>query len=235
MKQIFILLFVVFFLTPGAFAEDVRFRSPVEKTNKQAAYEHAVFDQLQQAVKKKDVALLKNLLKSSNARIWTKKDTHGNNLFHLCGDVKTFSVLYMYLATVREEMLKEKNKVGEIPWMSYIMYGKEDIFLTYFPKSTLYADLQKVSFDLAHSGGLHYANALTQRDEITAQTSCAGGQTLWQRANLMCKGLKAGAKGYHQYNYPTGHALGMNNAAPIKNKMEQVRDLIAQTAPFLMN
>lgn len=234
MKRLFIILLGIFLINVCVQAQDNRFSYSVDKTNRQAAYEHTLFTQLQRSVKNKDVPAIRKLLKNSDSRVWTKKDSHGNNLFHLCPDEKTFSVLHMYLASVREEMLAEKNKAGETPWMSYIMYGKEGIFLTYFPQSTLYARLQQVTFDLQNSSGLHYKNALTQRDAIVKECSSAGGQTLWQRADLMCKGLRAGAKGFGSYSYTTANVAGLNNVPSVKNKMAQVRDLIKNAAPFLV-
>lgn len=233
MKKILTILLGVFLMSVCAQAQEERFLF-VDQSAAQAAHEHSLFVQLQQAVKNKDTDSLKKLLKNTNSRVWTQKDKHGNNLFHLCGDVQTFAVLHMYLASVREEMLSAKNKTGEIPWMSYIMYGKEDIFLTYFPQSTLYARLKQITSELEKSNGLNYRNALTKRDALIKESSSAGEQTLWKRADLMCKGLKAGAKGYHRYAYPADNALGMNNAAPVQNKMEQVRKLIEDVAPFLV-
>ncbi|MBQ7908623.1 MAG: hypothetical protein IJ311_03910 [Elusimicrobiaceae bacterium] len=234
MKRIFVFTLVLFLISLGAQAKDNLFLFSVDRSNQQAVYEHSVFEQLQEAVKQKDSERLKTLLKKSDSRIWTKKDRHGNNLFHLCSDVKTFSMLHMYLASVREEMLSEKNKAGETPWMSYIVYGKEDIFLTYFPKSTLYTRLQQISFELENAVGLNYQNALTQKDAILKECSSAGGQTLWQRADLMCKGLSCGAKGHASYTYSANTAPGMNKPSSTKNKMEQVRDLIEEVAPFLV-
>ncbi len=233
MKKIVFIMLGVFLLSLNAQAEDTHFLLSVNKSNQQAAYAHSVFVQLQEAVKKSDTETLKKLLKSSDSRIWRKKDEHGNNLFHLCSDVKTFDVLHMYLASVREDLLAGKNKAGETPWMNYIMYGKEDIFLTFFPQSTLCSRLKGISFDLANATGLHYKNALTQRDAIVKECSTAGGQTLWQRADLMCKGLTYGAKGQGSYTYSAKNAPGLNNSAAVKNKMTQVRDLIEEVAPFL--
>lgn len=234
MKKILVTVLGIFLGTLCLQAEDSSFSLFVEKRTHQAANEYDAYIQLKQAIKNKKADEVQRLLKDpKNIGLWNKKDNHGNNLFHLCSDVKTFEVLYKSLGSKSESLLAAKNKAGETPWMTYIMYGKEDIFLTYFPKSSLYARLQQISFDLKHSTGLSYNNAITNRDAVIKETSCRGGQTLWQRADLMCRSLRAGAKGYAQYERTPANAPGMNAAEPIKNKMEQIRDMIEEVAPYL--
>lgn len=228
MKKIIVLFLFLFSAAGGYATQAVDFSDVLEKTNAQM---FAAAENLQKAVKNNDVAAVKKILKETDRYVWTLTDKYGNNLFHLCEDPQVFSVLHLYLASVREELLAQRNHIGETPWLKYIMYGKEDLFLTYFPKSSLYARLEQTTQDLKLQG-IAGQVARDKRNSLIEECSVAG-QTMWQRADIMCKGLKQ-AKGYAHYSRTPYNAPGMNNAASVKNRMEEVRDMIAEVAPFLV-
>lgn len=228
MKKI-IVLFLFLFVAAGGYAkQSLELSNVLEKTNAQM---FATAEKLQKAVKTSDVAAVKKLLAETDRYVWTLTDKYGNNLFHLCEDPQVFEILHFHLAAESEKLLAQRNHIGETPWVKYIMYGKEDLFLMYFPQSTLYARLAQATRDLKLQG-LAGQVAREKRNSLIQECSVAG-QTMWQRADIMCKGLKQ-AKGYARYTRTPYNAPGMNNAASTKNRMEEVRDMIAQVAPFLV-
>ena len=229
-KIVFIFLFA--FLSVYSFANINDFSQIVEQKNEQAAYHHFVAKQLQQETRNGNVAKLKSWLKQSDKSVWVQRDPYGNNLFHLCRNEETFYVLWTFLVSVRDEMLRQQNKAGEIPWVTYIMYGKEDIFLKYFPKSSLYIRLQEATQSM-NDKGINSAVAKIKRDELIKECS-VGGQTMWQRANLMVQAQASGmSKGFVSYGYSSKISAGDRNFPVLKRKMEMIREMIEQTAPFL--
>ena len=232
MKKI---LFVFLFSLLGglAFANMTEFSQVVQHKSEQAAYKHFVARQMQQEARQGNTKKLKEWFKQTDKSVWLQTDQYGNNLFHLCRNEETFYVLWNFLVSVRDEMLVQPNNAGEIPWVKLIMYGKEKIFLKYFPKSNLYIRLQEATKEM-NDQGLTSAVAKIKREELIKECS-VGGKTMWQRADALCKGLASGmAKGFASYSYSAKDAyVGSKGSFP-KNDMELVREMIESVAPFLV-
>ena len=140
-------------------------------------------------------------------------------MLHVASSKEMFSFIWEILdEETREALVMQKNKAGETPFMAHIMYGHEDIFLDYFPRTHLYQQLQRVSSLTSTSGhtGIDPYIAKIRKDEVL--TPCTmGDQNMWQRAQALYQDTKTDAY-----------------AAPYRNKMKQVRDMIGQVAPFMI-
>lgn len=143
--------------------------------------------------------------------IMQSTDEKGNNAFHVAADENTFQLLLSVAHGLRNELLSSKNRAGETPWMSYISYERADIFLKYFSTSDLYRRMRKIksaSNDKAD-------RIMAEVEEAVLLEECsAGGQTMWRRADALWRQAPQGSVN--------------------KQKMGQIRRVLAKAAPFLV-
>lgn len=215
MKKIYIMI-LWFLLAPIASVQatsvariDVRVTSEILQAERQ----YAVLSLVQQG----DVAALRKALPSVQKESLSQQDDYGNNVFHLAKKKEMFSFLWnLFPQEQREKLLMQRNKAGEIPMMMHIMYGEEDIFLQYFPKTHLYKQFQSVTADLQKKG-LARQIAKTKQQELLRQTN-VGPCTLWDRADALYKGTKVDT-----------------HYAPYREKMKKIMILLETVAPFLVS
>lgn len=143
-------------------------------------------------------------------------DAHGNNILHLTSSKELFAFVWNLLdESNREALLSQRNKAGETPLMTHVMYGHEDIFLQYFPQTALYRKLKRTTAGLQDTG-LNRHVAEIKKAELIKQCSM-GQKTMWQRA-----------QDFYQDTYTTP------SFAPYRGSMRAVRQMIAEVAPFLV-
>ena len=207
----FLFLLVICLVSVTAFAQLTQEQS--DKVGR-AAQQAAKGQQLLMLAKTGQVAAFRKELLHSPYYALRTRDAHGNNILHLASSKEMFALIWNLLdETTRESLLSQKNSSGETPLMAHIMYGHEDIFLSYFPRTNVYSGLKKMSSAIQHQ---HIDNIVQiKKADLIKQCSCAN-QTMWQRAN----GL------YHR-------ALSNGYTAQEREKMKQVRDVIGEVAPFL--
>lgn len=163
-----------------------------------------------------NVAALRSALPYIAKEALLQRDGHGNNVLHLAKKKEMFTFLWNLLGPEkREYLLAQRNNIGEVPLMSQIMYGQEEIFLQYFPKTRLYEQFKMITADL-NKNGLARQIAETKRDELMRQTS-VGSHTLWSRAHVFYQGAVADTH------------LRMHRASMLK-----IQRQIEQVAPFLV-
>lgn len=214
MKQVYLIFLSFFFvLTAGAQAtslEDIgaRVESRVLKMEKQ----YAAIDLVGQG----NVAQLRKALTHLTKEDLRAQDIYGNNVLHLAKKKEMFAFLWdLFSVEEREQLLKQRNKAGEIPMMTHIMYGQEDIFLEYFPKTRLYEQFKSVTADLQKEG-LAREIAQTKQAELLRQSS-VGSHTLWSRAHAFYQGTKADT-----------------HYASSRTKLQKIMTLLEKVAPFLV-
>ncbi len=143
-------------------------------------------------------------------------DDYGRNILHVARNKQIFGFVWSMLRPAeRKVLLLQRNNTGETPLMAHIVYGHEDIFLTYFPQTELYQRLQKTTAGLSGTG-LARQTAEIEKAELIKECSI-GGMTMWQRANALTVG-----------------AYGDSYAAASRDSMKRVRDMIGAVAPFLI-
>lgn len=163
------------------------------------------------------------LAKEANARhfetdggyyypILLQTDAHGNNVLHVAANAEVFSFLSSVAYSKRDELMSQKNKAGETPWMSLISYDRAGIFMRMFMYSALRQKMKAVTKELK-STGVNRMVAEIKRDALIRECS-AGGQNMWQRADALWRMA------------PQGSAE--------KATMLQVRNMIGKAAPFLI-
>lgn len=218
MKKIFILLGFIFFAFACAEARpytDAAAANRIKRAAEKKVSRHLSEPALISAARNGNLRNVEALLASSPETVKVT-DTYGNNVFHAAGNEEVFGLLWTRVGeSVREELLRQRNRAGETPWMAHIAYGHEKLFLKYFPQSVLYRRLEQTSASLKGSG-LDYSVAQIKRDELIKECSL-GTQTLWVRADLFYKGSMADAQ-YAAYAKP----------------MAAVRKMIGSVAPFLV-
>lgn len=218
MKKIFILLGFIFFAFACAEARpyiDAAAANRIKRAAEEKAGRYLSEPSLIAAARNGNLRNVEALLASSPETIKVT-DAYGNNVFHAARNEEVFGLLWTRVGeSVREELLGQRNRAGETPWMAHIAYGHEKLFLKYFPQSALYRRLEQTSASLKGSG-LDYSVAQIKRDELIKECSL-GTQTLWVRADLFYKGSMADAQ-YAAYAKP----------------MAAVRKMIGSVAPFLV-
>lgn len=213
----------ILFLLLGLSVAAGAFASPAEdrlgeylQTQRQFIYRQELFN----TVRGGHVKALRRILAETDLQvIAAAQDASGNNVLHAAPTKEVFALLWEEMGrqdeSLRHSLLAQRNKAGETPLMSHIMYGHEEIFLTYFPQTDLYRRLLKTRDDLRRGGMIAERVAGPMRDELIKECS-AGGQTMWQRAYALYQGTSADSYGrmFH-------------------HSMRQVLLMIEDTAPFL--
>lgn len=144
------------------------------------------------------------------------QDGYQNNILHIAKNAETFGFLWNVLGDeMRETLLAQKNKSGETPLMSHIMYGHENIFRQYFPRTRLYRKLRDAANGLQNKG-LNGGIASIKRAGLLEQCT-VGNQNMWQRAD-----------GLYRASY------GSEYASSYREQMKAVRDMIGEAAPFMV-
>lgn len=139
-------------------------------------------------------------------------DAHGNNALHVAPNERVFYFLYTMAHGKREELLSQKNKAGETPWMALVSYDRAYIFIKSFPSSGLRREMKEITKGLK-SSGLNLMVAEIKRDALLKKCS-VGGQNIWQRADALWRMAPAGSRE--------------------KEDLFIVRNMIGNVAPFLI-
>ncbi len=222
MKKYIVLIVFMFGICSGAFAQYARtegYRS-LASAKQQTAQEPEVV----RLSREGDVKGLRRLLGQESAShhfsyaggvyypVLMQTDAHGNNALHVAANAEVFSLLYTAAGSKRDELLAQKNKAGETPWMSLVSYDRAAVFVKMFVASSLRQKMKEVAKEL-QSSGVNLMVAEIKRDALIRECS-AGGQNIWQRADALWRMAPEGS-------LQKGH-------------MYQVRTMIGKAAPFLI-
>ena len=217
MKKTFLLVGVLF-LSAAAFAytyEQTAANHVYQEAEQQVNIQE-MGRELLAAAQKGKMKQFRELLSQANKRALLVTDDYGRNILHVARNKHIFDLAWAVLDPVsRESLLAQRNKAGETPLMAHIVFGHEQIFLSYFPQTQLYQRLQKTTAGL-NSVGLARQSAEIERAELIRECS-VGGVNMWQRAAALATG-----------------AHGDSSAASSRALMPQVRDMIGAVAPFLV-
>ncbi|MBO7238319.1 MAG: hypothetical protein J6U96_03390 [Elusimicrobiaceae bacterium] len=212
MKKLLSILFVLM-LTGVAFAQNNPSTRVVSAVEKEIVRQQSDILFL---ARNGEVKFLHEALSQADETTLRARDKYGNNILHLARNKQVFGLIWNMLdEQTREDLLAQRNKSGETPFMAHIMYGHEDIFLSYFPRSHLYKQLQSTTESLNNSGTDYHVGEIKQAG-LTKLCSM-GGQTMWQRAHSLYQGAMLDSH-YAQYRAP----------------MKQVEEMLAEVAPFLV-
>lgn len=214
MKKL-LLLISVLVITTGVFAHPTR-EQILHRNVESAVVKYTVLDLLS-AAKRGDMRSVRiRWAQLGKEEAIAQRDKYGNNILHLAKNTEVFHFVWQRLTDdEREALLTQRNKSGETPFMAQIIYGHEPVFLEFFPQSRLYKQLQNTTSSLAQEGLAKQVGEM-KREELIKECSL-GGVTMWQRAHGLTQAAQADSR------YSVYHSA-----------MQQVEDMLAQVAPFLV-
>ena len=215
MKKVYFIILSIFFVLSAGVLHAIaleEINAQVTLRAQEAEKQYVIVD----LVKQGNVARLRKALINLTKEDLLGQDVYGNNVLHLAKKKEMFVFLWnLFSQEEREQLLAQRNKSGEIPMMAHIIYGQEDIFLEYFPKTHLYEQFKSVTADLQKEG-LAREVAQTKQDELLRQSSI-GSHTLWSRAHAFYQG-----------------AMADTHYAPYRHKMKKIMEQLEKVAPFLV-
>lgn len=152
------------------------------------------------AAKKGDVdAILKYAKIAPSGEFLVKIGKNGNNVFHVARDAKTFQMLARVLRDFYpgkykskiNEMMNQRNDLGETPVQAQINYGRADTFWIAFPHTELYEKIMAVKSKL-DKGGLVAEVAGAEAIAIVQMSKDSSGRTIAQAArdNAKVQGME---------------------------------------------
>ncbi|WP_428073341.1 hypothetical protein [Candidatus Avelusimicrobium aviculae] len=159
--------------------------SPTIDFNKEDAYGNTLVFAAALKGDVRGLAWLQQVAPNGEYLLHTGKD--GNNVLHVARDMKTFKALLRSLRHFYpqdfearfQQLLEQKNDLRETPLRAQLNYGKADIFVKYFPKTRLFARMQRIQAKLSR-GGLLAEVAQDEKQDILEKTKDLSGLTLPQ-------------------------------------------------------